>query len=240
MRAASAVFMCGTVTRVLNAITCPAKRVLRCQRDCGVCDNLSRLLMLPGKGDSLMRSTLVAVGILVTLSVPAHATAQSLGEIAKKTAADKAKGDPQAAKTYTNADLKSDPTAPVPRDASGTTPVKKSDAAEGTSTDADKSDSTDPAPAPKKTEVYWRERMAPLQEKLADDMHSASLVQHNLVATKAKLDATLPSLVVFGPEIVKLQNELNTWNTLIGEDNAAIDALKEEGRRAGALPGWFR
>jgi hypothetical protein len=38
----------------------------------------------------------------------------------------------------------------------------------------------------------------------------------------------------------RLITESDSLRASVGADKAAIQAIEEEGRRAGALPGWFR
>jgi hypothetical protein len=89
-------------------------------------------------------------------------------------------------------------------------------------------------------EAYWRGRMQALRTKLAVDVGDAHINRLNLVNLQARAQATIIYLTVFGPEILRLHDEVTHWTAVVEEDYAAIAALEEEGRRAGALPGWLR
>ncbi len=54
------------------------------------------------------------------------------------------------------------------------------------------------------------------------------------------MPSSIIGLQVFGPEVLRVQGELKKAMALVDEDRAAIAAVEEEGRRAGALPGWLR
>ena len=60
-------------------------------------------------------------------------------------------------------------------------------------------------------------------------------------ALAAQLSSSPPlGILVLGPELTRLQTELSAARTAVRIAQAKIDAMMEEGRRAGALPGWFR
>jgi hypothetical protein len=176
------------------------------------------------------------VGILALLVWSPSVSAQSLGEIAKKASEAKAAKEKDGTtkppgKPITDKDLKADPTAPK------TAASSDAKAVPDASPSAKPLDGVEQS---KKDEAYWRGRLLPLLEKLRSDRKASDAVAANLADTRARMQATLASLAVFGSEVVRLSNELNTLNTIVAEDLAAIEALKEEGRRAGAFPGWFR
>lgn len=183
-----------------------------------------------------MKTTLI-VAVAVFSLVSTSAAGQSLGDIAKKAAADKAaKTEPARTappkKVYTDKDLTADPMAPKPSET--VAPAK-----ETTATAAPSAAAVMIADA-KAGEDYWRGRLAPLRVKLDADTHAGDLVAERLAELRATLKPNMASLTVFGPEVVRLTSELHTWNAKIADDLSAIAALKEEGRQAGAFPGWFR
>jgi hypothetical protein len=104
-------------------------------------------------------------------------------------------------------------------------------------------------------EAYWRGRMEPLQARQQDD--AAALVR--LTGRIADLRARAAALVdanrlpdgratIYGQaaanpaatELVRLQTEHEALAATVVADAAAIAALEEEARHAGALPGWLR
>lgn len=174
--------------------------------------------------------TTLIIAIVLAAFVPSP---QSLGEIAKKAAAEKAaKREAEAGQTqpptkvFTDKDLASDPLA---ADKPVAPPIGKEESAAAVM-----------IAAAAKSEAYWRGRLAPMREQLTSDMLASDVVARNLDEVRAKLEPNLVSLAVFGPEVVRLTTELKNWNAIVAADVAAIERLKEEGRRGGAFPGWFR
>ena len=115
-------------------------------------------------------STALLAGALLTLAIPA--SAQSLGELAKKEA-ERRKAAAPASKTYTNADLKQVPTPSgtakegseaIKADAKADDAAKPSDKAE-----PEKVDSTKP-PEPAKDEAYWKGRITSAREDVLAEM----------------------------------------------------------------------
>jgi hypothetical protein len=155
--------------------------------------------------------------------------AQSLGEIAKQTQterdAKKADSHATSPKTYTTDSLKADPVSPPPVAADAPKPA-------GAAESAIEQD--------RKDEAYWRGRLQVLRDKFAADDKQAGVVRDALSRTSSKLEPNLPSLAVFGAETARLTNEMRKWNAILDDDLRAITDLREEGRRAGALPGWLR
>jgi len=188
-----------------------------------------------------MKTMVVVICLCVAVpSVTSVARAQSLGELAKKTQEEREKAKATPPNAYKNDDLKADPTAPTVAANTDATTSAADKKPEAVKPESSRDKAAAPAKELAKDEAYWRGRMLPLVEKLLDHQKKADAVEANLARTRSKLDPNLSSLAVFGPEVVRLSNELNTLNGTIREDLWAIDSLKEEGRRAGALPGWFR
>jgi hypothetical protein len=135
------------------------------------------------------------------------------------------------APAYTNRDLPATvPVAPTARSAAGLAPANPAGAV----------DTPAAEPLVANGEAYWRGRMQALYTKLAGNLGDAHVNQHNLVNLQARAQATIIYLTVFGPEILRLHDEVTHWTAVVEEDYAAIAALEEEGRRDGALPGWLR
>ena len=195
----------------------------------------------------------VTFGVVTTL-VAAVPHAQSLGDLAKKTQADRDKAAAErdkAAKGSKNPDDSKDAkdaNAPAPKvytdkdvkAIEGSVPGGVSPAAT-TSTDTPANASKDAAStattpdAAKKDEAYWRGRMAPLSAKLQADVEKANQFTARIAEARAKLQPNL-----FEAELSRLGAELKPLLLELEKDNKAVEALKEEGRRAGAPPEWFR
>lgn len=181
------------------------------------------------------------------------AQAQSLAEVAKKAQEqrDKAKADAAkaeaatgvaakdgkttAAKTYTNRDLK-DAAPPASLASSVPAPLAATDkAAADTPVESSKEVVKD--------EAYWRARWTPLHAKIGADLNKG-------VTLASRIYSLTVELVGIGPlnarragveaERQRLITEAQTLDDTIRADKAALAAIEEEGRRAGALPGWFR
>lgn len=92
-------------------------------------------------------------------------------------------------------------------------------------------------------EAYWRARWEPLAGKIGDDL------ARNVELSQRIYDLTI-ELSGIGPlnarragveaERQRLITERERNDHVIAEDKAALADIQEEGRRAGALPGWFR
>ncbi len=186
----------------------------------------------------------VALALLVGVAVPS--SAQSLAEAAE--AAKKIKHEwplstnAGPAPVITNKDLvPSDPATLLPP----TTPPSASGAA----------GVAPPAKTATHGEAYWRARLAPLTAKvLAEEQALVALsVRIDALAARAsatvnanRLDdgrATMYGQAAANPdrtEMVRLQTEQHALEATLRADRAASAELVEEGRRAGALPGWLR
>ena len=191
-----------------------------------------------------MSRTILGLAVVALLFAPC-ASAQSLGDLARKTAADRdkaAKDGNTATKTYTDTDLKTLPPGPGDSATPATAP------ADGTAkpTAIAQKEHTAPATADatideaKRGEMYWRARLAPLVAQLNADIATGDQIAARLDELRARLEPNLPSFALYGAEITRLSTELRNTTEKVEADKAAIAALKEEGRKAGALPGWFR
>jgi hypothetical protein len=196
--------------------------------------------------------------ILLTLSLGTSAAyAQSLAEAARQAEAarkdDKTKSPPTSSeaakpggerKVYTDKDLGGTPAveseAPEIKGEHPDTAAKSgATAADATSTSTDAPKKDDP----QKDEAYWRGRLTPLHAKLRDE-------QDKLVSLNRRIRELTAELAGIGPlnarragvesERQHLITESDDVRASINADRAAIETIEEEGRRAGALPGWFR
>jgi len=94
--------------------------------------------------------------------------------------------------------------------------------------------------ASKKDEAYWRGRQAPLWATLDANTEAALKTLTRLRELQGRVEPNLQSLAVYGPEITRPRTQLQGQDAAVAADLAASEALNEEGRRAGARPGWFR
>jgi len=206
-----------------------------------------------------MRPAAICVAVLLA-GVPGRA--QSLGDVAKKTQEqrDKAKADAAAAKTaddkdkadkdkkekkvYTDQDLKT--LTPI---VGGTaSPSEKVDASANTSAVSDKpaakeGDGT-PSPGAKKDEAYWRGRWMPLDARIATGTESAAAKRKRVDELTLQLRQGGTASVAGRAEMIaereRVFNEALALDEQVAQDKAALAAIIEEGRHAGAPPGWFR
>ncbi len=218
------------------------------------------------------RTMLFAVVAAFMLSSPAYT--QSLGDLAKKTQADRekaaaerekaakdskdapaadskdtkdakdAKPDAAPKKTYSDKDLKALESS-VPGGLSSTDTASADSAASKDTPKKDEPGSVASATidAAKHDEAYWRARWTPVAARIAAEYDD--LVTHR----RRILDLTV-ELTGIGPlnarragveaERQRLITEAENIENKIAGDKAELASIQEEGRHAGALPGWFR
>ena len=180
-------------------------------------------------------------GVLLMTALPV--SAQSLGELAKREQ-DRRKKAPNAAKTYTNDDLKK----LAPPDSPGTQakpgdpkdPAKPAEAgakpAEPTKVDATK------PPEPAKDEAYWRARIDAAREnqRMNESFHEALQSQINgLSADFTARDDPYQRAKIADDRQKKLA-ELARVKSEIDKAKKQILEIEDEARRAGVPPGWIR
>ena len=204
---------------------------------------------------AIHRMSLVAIGAAcVLVGVPARG--QSLGDLAKRTQEqkDKATGDAAAKtadagdtdkkngknekKVYTDQDLKTlqpivggTAATPDPAVPAGGTNGKPPDATKDAPKDAGKG------------EAYWRGRWMPMAEKIAKGEEHAAATRKRIDELTFQLRSLGALATERGDMLAERQRAIALEKGLIEQvaaDKAALTAIQEEGRRAGALPGWFR
>lgn len=91
-------------------------------------------------------------------------------------------------------------------------------------------------------EAYWRGRLRPLTAQLTTDLLALAPLAARYAELRAKFNDmhTVLQQQLVAPEMFRVQTALRTAQSQVDTDARAIDDLKEEGRRASALPGWFR
>lgn len=194
---------------------------------------------------------MIAIAVPLILAWPAHA--QSLADVAKKTEEERAKTEKaEPVKTYSNQDLKDPNASPLAEKTTdqppAETPKEKAPAALTKASAPEKEPAT-------KTEAYWRDRMKPLQSRLKDDEQAMARLSSRIADLRKRANAIIDTnrlddgrATIYGQaaanpantELVRLQTDQGLLAAKIEADKKAVADLEEEGRRAGALPGWFR
>ena len=169
-------------------------------------------------------------------------SAQSLGDVAKREEA-RRKQVKTPAKVYTNDDLRGDTSAPVPAapgvqtpSASGTQPAAPAADAQSKSTDKAAADD------PKKTEGYWKDRLAKARGELdrANTFAEALQSRINALTTDFAARSDPAQRAQIGNDRQKALAELDRVKKEIEADTKEISGIQEEGRKAGVPAGWVR
>jgi hypothetical protein len=193
--------------------------------------------------------TSLVAGALLTVAV--SASAQSLGDIAKKEA-ERRKAVPAATKTYTNEDLKKLP--PSSDDAKAVDAVKAGDAkaadalkagevgksADAKTTDV-KPDAVVPA-EPAKDEKFWRARIEAVKEDIRRNGMFKDALQtriNSLTNDFAARDDPYQRAQI-ADDRQKALAEMNRITQDIEKATKSIADIEEEARKAGVPPGWIR
>ena len=184
-----------------------------------------------------MRTT-TAILALMLASVPALAQQQSLAELAaaqakRREAQSKESGTTKDAtktppkRVYTNKDLPASSSMP---------PVSPASATAAAVPDVSSAE-------PEKGESYWRGRLAPYRARIVENGAKALPMERRIIELTSELVGIGPLNARRGgveTERQRLISEVEALDGAINKDRAALAGIEEEGRRAGALPGWFR
>lgn len=182
------------------------------------------------------RLTVAVLLLLGAVPLAAQTPAPSLGELAKKTAEERAKTKTPA-KVYTNKDVEPS-TRPLPDAtpiATNVTPIAVAPPTPDT-----------PAAVVAKDELYWHGRSLALHGQL-----DADVIARDAVARRYRSYASATNRTTTyrdGAYVSRdLQNktrdaydELTRVNAVVTADKLAIVTFEEEARRAGVPPGWLR
>ena len=186
--------------------------------------------------------------VLLTMAWPA--SAQSLGDVAKKEQ-ERRKATPPAAKTYTNDDLKKLPPAPGSTTDSavklGDTKAAKDskdtkEPAEGAAKAGEEAKDTTKPAEPAKDEAYWRGRVTAAREEIRRNEMFRDALQARINGLTADFTARDDPYqrAQIADDRQKAIAELTRVNTEITNGNKRIAEIEDEARRAGAPPGWIR
>jgi len=93
-------------------------------------------------------------------------------------------------------------------------------------------------------EAYWRRRASPILERLRDTTERMKVAKAHLDTKKAPegLDVAVANgrTSQGQAERAQLTAYVTQLEGQLRRDEQALKNLEEEGRRVGALPGWFR
>jgi hypothetical protein len=195
--------------------------------------------------------TLVAASALLA-SVPA--AAQTLGDLARQEAA--RRQTVSSGKVYTNDNLKPAPpvTATVPQgsgtsltpppslEAAGAAPASGAAATTSPETPAQATTAAAPGQDGRRTEAYWRDRLAAARDNLARSQTFQDALQ-------ARISALALDFVNRDDPVQRAQVERDHARAMAEMERVKKEAaqyqkeigdIQEEGRRAGAPAGWLR
>jgi len=191
-----------------------------------------------------MSTTRVVVAVAGLVMAASLASAQALGDIAKKEEA-RRKDVKTPGKVYTNGDLRADPTAPAPAPApaapagaTGTQQVPPSPSGVQPPKEGDKP-ATD---EPKKDEAYWKARIAKARDDLQRAQTFADALQSriNALTTDFTARSDPAQRAVIGSDRQKALAELDRVKKEIEASTKAIAGIQEEARKANVPAGWVR
>ena len=180
--------------------------------------------------------TLLALALL--MAVPA--SAQSLGDLAKREQARK-KAAPPAKKTYTNDDLKQ---VPPPSGTPGKTaddPAKAADPKPAAQSESQKADEKK-EPEAAKDEAYWRGRITAAREDVRRNESFKEALQSRINGLTADFSARDDPYqrAKIADDRQKALAEMARVGEDIEKGKKLIGDIEEEARRAGVPPGWLR
>ena len=183
--------------------------------------------------------TLLALALLI--AVPA--SAQSLGDLAKREQARK-KAAPPAKKTYTNDDLKQVPPPSGTPGKATDDPARSADAKGGDAKpDPQKAASDEKKPAePAKDEAYWRGRITAAREDVRRNESFKEALQSRINALTADFSARDDPYqrAKISDDRQKALAEMARVGEDIEKGKKLVGDIEEEARRAGVPPGWLR
>ena len=180
--------------------------------------------------------------LVAALVIAVPASAQSLGELAKREQARK-KATPTAKKTYTNDDLKQLPPPSGTPGKPADDAAKAADAKAGDAKPADsqKTESAKPA-EPAKDEAYWRGRLTGAREDVRRNEAFKEALQSRINGLTA--DFTARDDPYQRAKIADDRQKAIAEMARVAEDiekgKKLIVDIEEEARRAGVPAGWLR
>jgi hypothetical protein len=191
-----------------------------------------------------MSTTRVAIAAVGLVMFASFASAQALGDVAKKEES-RRKDLKAPAKVYTNEDLRSEsggpapaPAPAAPAGATGTQQVPPSPSGVQPPKEADKP-ATD---EPKKDEAYWKARIGKARDDLGRAQTFADALQSriNALTTDFAARSDPAQRAVIGTDRQKALAELDRVKKEIAANTKAIADIQDEARKANVPAGWVR
>jgi hypothetical protein len=202
--------------------------------------------MMPASRTSVhIAACVLSIPLALALTATA-ATAQSLGEVARKTDAARAGA---TSKVYTNENLPSVTAAPVAAPGASQAAGQADAAGQSTSTPAAGQSTTGAAAGAdaksateEKGEKYWRQRVQAEREALARAQSFAEALQSriNALSTDFVNRDDPAQRNVIAADRQKALTELERVHKEIAQHTQAIADIQQEARRAGVPAGWVR
>jgi len=189
----------------------------------------------------MMTSRVWALGFGLWALGFAVTSAQTLGDVAKREDA-RRKQVKTPAKVYTNEDLRGDAGAPAPAPAGQTTAPNSAQAAPPSADAQPKDAEKAAADDPKKTEAYWKDRLAKARADLDRAKTFADALQSriNALTTDFAARSDPAQRAQIGNDRQKALAELDRVKKEIAANTKAIADIQEEARKAGVPAGWVR
>jgi hypothetical protein len=178
--------------------------------------------------------TVLAAAVVALVTSAASASAQALGDVAKKEEA-RRKTVKTPGKVYTNESLHAEgEPPPAPATDASPTPATPAPAASGAQAPA--------ADAAKKDEAYWKERLTQARTALDRATTFAEALQSriNALTTDFAGRDDPAQRAKIGSDREKALAELDRVKKEIQDNTKAIADIQEEGRKSGAPAGWLR
>jgi len=186
------------------------------------------------RSETAKSSVRVLFGVALAAALAATASAQSLGELAKKEA-ERRKAIKSSGKVLTGDSVRSVPApspASVPSPAPAAAGATPGSAAEKPKPEADR----------KAQELAWRQRIQGARDSLQRSQMFAEALQSRINGLTADFTARddPAQRAVVANDRQKALAELDRVKNDIVQQTKAIADIQEEARRAGVPPGWLR
>jgi hypothetical protein len=177
-----------------------------------------------------------ATGVALVAVLAATASAQSLGELAKKEAA-RRKAIKSSGKVLTGDSIRSVPTPATGVTAPSPAPAAGAAGAASTATEKPK-----PEVDRKAQELAWRQRIQAARDALQRSQMFAEALQSRINGLTADFTARddPAQRAVVANDRQKALAELDRVKNDITQQTKAVADIQEEARRAGVPPGWLR
>src|SRR5512138_440343 len=197
---------------------------------------------IPNRNAQALSACVWVLGFAIWVLGFALLSAQSLGDVAKREDA-RRKQVKTPSKVYTNEDLRGDgvapaPSAPASQPAAPNAAPQSVSAPDAQTKEANKAAGDDP----KKTEAYWKDRLAKTRGDLDRAKTFAEALQSriNALTTDFAARSDPAQRAQIGSDRQKALAELDRVKKEIEANTKAIADIQEEGRKAGVPAGWLR